>query len=223
MSQSLLICAYRSLSVPTHDATISVLAGSQYWTHHVKYGDALIDRSRAVVTSAWYRLMQQDDVFLMVDDDMVFTSQDADRLVTLCRSGYDIISAPVPTHNGGTIACRPSVNDFSGDHPLPMEYVGAAFMAVHRRVIDAVIQTVPLCHPSLPIAFWPIFQPFWTELDGEMVYLSEDWAFVHRAREAGFKVWLEPTLRVGHKSEVVLTVDNMDAFHNIFGGRWGSG
>lgn len=221
MGQSLLVCAYRSMSIQTHDACIAVLSRPG-WKHSVRYGDALISRARSVVVSAWYT-QTDDDVFLMVDDDIRFTVEDAERLVEKCRDGYEIISSPVPVHNGEFIASRPLKGikvDYDAHNPIPMEYVGAAFVAIHRRVIDSLIDSVPLCHPRLPIAFWPFFMPFVQELDGDPVYLSEDWAFVARANSAGHQAWIDPTVRVGHKSDIILNLDNMHDFYHVFGEKW---
>jgi len=159
----------------------------------------------------------------MADDDIVFTPEDAEALVEKCRAGYDIISAGIPVHNGQYIAVRPAPHvklDLHAPEPLEMEYVGAAFVAVHRRVIEALVPLHTLCHPTMPIAFWPLYQPLVMELDGLPVYLSEDWAFVHKARNVGFRAWLDPTLRVGHRSEITLTADTMEEFHRIFGEHW---
>jgi hypothetical protein len=82
-------------------------------------------------------------------------------------------------------------------------------------VIDALVKTVPLCHPSAPWAFYPLFQqPLVRESEkGEWIRLSEDWGFGHAAREAGFKVWLDPSVRLSHGSHVQVSVSNMARIH----------
>jgi hypothetical protein len=206
-----------------HDMAIALLSRPG-WKHTVRYGDALISRARSVVVSAWYR-QTDDDVFLMVDDDISFKPEDAQLLVERCREGFNIISAAVPVRNGQHIAGRPSIGqswNSATERPISMDYVGAAFVAVHRQVIDRMVKTMPLCHRDLPIAFWPMYQPFVECVNNEYIYLSEDWAFTSRARALGFKAWLEPTLRVGHTVEATLTVDNMAEYHQLFGDKWDS-
>ncbi len=81
-----------------------------------------------------------------------------------------------------------------------VRYVGAGFMLVQRMVYDDVQRhyTLPVCnaqfgHPSVPY-FLPMVVPdpagFW--------YLGEDYAFCERARQAGHKIVVDTTIRLGH-------------------------
>jgi hypothetical protein len=42
-----------------------------------------------------------------------------------------------------------------------------------------------------------------------MRFLGEDWAFCELARELGFKVWLDPSIRVAHSGRYFYTVDDL--------------
>jgi len=64
-----------------------------------------------------------------------------------------------------------------------VEYVGTGFMLISRQCIENVYAT----HP------FP-FQP----ISPKREYLSEDWAFCHRAKSLGYKVWAETTFELGH-------------------------
>jgi hypothetical protein len=72
--------------------------------------DALISRARGRVVADWYRTCNSD-VFLMVDGDMVFNPEDADRLVSLCRDGHDIIGAGYAVRSGTATATAAASNN----------------------------------------------------------------------------------------------------------------
>jgi hypothetical protein len=83
-------------------------------------------------------------------------------------------------------------------------------------VIEAMVPTLPLCHEATHFSFWPLFD-FRVVEDahtGGHNYLSEDWNFCERAIELGFKVWLDPTLMLGHLGTVAIHAGNMDAIHS---------
>jgi hypothetical protein len=216
-----LVCAYRSVSVETFESVINLLT-SGTWRYAIRSGDAWIGRARSVIASQWYR-ETDDDVFTMVDADIVFKPSDLQRLADACRMGYDIVCADYPVHNGQFLAGRFLPPGRVNEHGLvEMEYAPAGCMAVRRRVLDTLVDTLPLCHGSMPIAYWPFFIPFmaYESLTGDNVPLSEDFAFTDRARAAGFHAWRDTSLRVGHLSEFVLSEDNMAAMHKAAGQPW---
>ena len=208
---SVLLCAYRACSIPTQTSIDKLVMRG--WRFIPKWGDGFIARSRAIVTSQWYR-ETADDVFLMVDDDIVFEPWCAERLVEQCRNGHDIIHAAYPVRDGGHLAIRGLDRPISfgpGQEPQEIKHASTGFLAVHRKVIDAMVRTVPLCHANQSWAFWPIFDTFWIEDEpaGGHSYLSEDWAFVERARQLGFKIWLDPLIKLDHIAQIRVNVDNM--------------
>jgi SAM-dependent methyltransferase len=245
---SVLICAYRSISVPT-DSSLRALE-RHGWRIFPKSGDGLITRARAITMTRWLR-ETADDVCLMVDDDIVFEPGIADRLVDLCRNGHDIICAAYPVRDGGHIAIRGMDSDEEiqfGDGLPPKEimYAATGFLAVHRRVVEAIVKerrdfsgiaqqvgitvdqartvlaaygieevVLPLCHQNVPWSFWPMFDTFSVRsgFPAEWESLSEDYAFCARARNVGFKVWLDPGIRLGHLAMIQLDIDNMDQIY----------
>jgi SAM-dependent methyltransferase len=218
---SLLLCAYRDCSLPTMSSLMALQ--TRGWRITTKAGDALIDRSRAIAVSTWYRTTN-DDVFLMVDDDIAFEPEAAERIVARCREGFDVVSAAYPVRDGGHLALRGLHGDitFGPDvPPVEVRHAATGFLAVHRRVVAELVQTLPLCHANQPWAFWPMFQPYPMEdvFAGGWNYLSEDWAFCERARALGFTVWLDPSVRLDHLSRVGINVLNMHAVNAALGGR----
>lgn len=214
---SLLLCAYRDISPETNGCIMALR--NEGWRFFAKYGDALIDRSRALVVSQWFR-ETADDVFVMVDNDIVFAPEAAEILANRCRAGCDVIGGVYPARDGGHLILRGEDGEpiagpdlfGPGLEPVRTRHVGTGFMAVHRKVIAALVETLPLCHAAHPWAFWPMFQPYPTEdpATGGWNYLSEDYAFCDRVRALGFGVWTERTIALGHLSQVQVTLKNMD-------------
>ncbi len=80
-------------------------------------------------------------------------------------------------------------------------YVGAGFLLVHRRVFDAVQQlfSLPACNAQFGQPCVPYFLPMVVQdSGGKYVYLSEDFAFCERARQASYHLMLDTSIRLGH-------------------------
>lgn len=218
---SMLLCAYRSVNAEMLSSLLAVCAGNEIgWRLRTKTGDALISRSRSILITQWWR-ETNDDVCLMVDDDIVFTTADADRLVELCRGGLDIVCGAYPVHDGGHLACRffPNTGTVTfgpGESVREIEYAATGFVAIHRRVLDALIADLPLCHANQSWSFYPLFQGRVVEHpdSGLTEWLSEDWGFALAAREHGFRVWLDPQTVLKHIGPAALSVRNMTAMHD---------
>lgn len=226
-TSSLLLCAYRGVAPITMQSIIGLTAGDQeLWRFRAKTGDSLIARSRSIITTSWWR-ETGDDTFLMVDDDVVFAPSDCDRIVELCRNGYDVICGAYPTHDGTNLALRTLPNTTAIEFgmgpepvrmPIEVDYAATGFMAVHRRVIDAMVKELPLCHRTETWSFYPFFQSM--AVDDERIgwmFLSEDWGFSRLARQLGFKVWLDPQALLQHSGSISISVRNMEAVHNAIG------
>jgi len=204
---TVLLCAHREVSVPTVECLFELVGKG--WPVAMVYGDALIDRARAKAASAWF-LNETTDVFLMIDDDIVFKVEDAERVVALAREKRGIACGAYPVGGGGHLASRGwpgTLLEFGPDQePCEIRWPATGFMAVHRDVIAALIESLgDPCYPGNPDQFWPMFQPFKLGPD----YLSEDYAFGQRALDLGFKTWLDPKSILIHLKVSGLSVLNM--------------
>jgi hypothetical protein len=206
---TVLLCAWRALSVETFEC-LNQLS----WPVLTYRGDALISRVRSRAVSQWLQ-ETDEDVFLMIDDDIAFKREDAAKVVDLARKTKSIACGAYSVKDGGHLACRtltPGERIRFGDDAEPMEIKWAAtgFMAAHRDVIEAIADTMPICETSGGMDFWPMFMPsILTGSDGRSVYLSEDYAFCERARELGFKVWMDPSVGLIHYGQAKYTIWNM--------------
>ncbi len=213
------MCAYRSVSLPTHGCITRLLTtpGSNAWREQLG-GEAGINRARSIQASAWFR-DTDDDVFLMLDDDIQFDPDDANGIVDRCREGYDVIAAAYPVGDASHLAIRTLGETrlaFGPDEPpKEMRHVATGFFAVHRRVIAAMVETLPECNSNTSWKFWPLFGFGW-EADpeaGGTNNLSEDYQFCNRARELGFHVYLDMSIAIGHEVLARLNIMNMDHVH----------
>jgi hypothetical protein len=104
------------------------------------------------------------DTVLCIDDDMVFSPEDAAGVVRLSRELGECVSA-LACSEKGVLNVRPFPGELSQHHPrhVPKQLwlTGLAFMAVPRRVLEALEPTLPKAggtrlwtgtglHPSLP-------------------------------------------------------------------------
>src|SRR3990167_1513860 len=186
------------------------------FTYGAASGDALVSRSRSIVASAFMR--SNADVLLTIDSDIWFRAQDA---IALCEKAMDrhMIGAMYMTRSLQTqpalMLPDEEVTFAAGIDPVSVPFISTGFMAVKKDVFRSISLALPLCHQGWndrgqDTSFWPFYMPFtipW-EGDGHM-YLSEDWAFCQRARDLGYKVWLDPSIRLGHMGQVMFTMEDL--------------
>lgn len=179
----------------------------------LEVGDALISRARSRVASRF--LASDADVLLTIDGDIMFSPADA---LKLCEQALarDIVGAcymtrSYPPDTAIQLPWARTVTFTPTARLTETPYVSTGFCAVHRRVFEKLTETIPHCHTrDGENAFWPFYMPFVVEFEGQHIYLSEDWAMQERARSAGFKVWLDPSVRLGHFGTKLYTIE--DAF-----------
>lgn len=221
---TVLLCAWREMKLATAECLLQLR--DLGWGYAIIGGDALITRSRAKTVSNWYRQCPDEDVFLMLDDDVVFKPEDAAKVVELARKTRSIACGAYPVKDGGHLACRRFVGQdivFGPESPpVEIEYAATGFMAVHRDVLTAMIEAKqPDGEPLFPFVdhnglspFWPFFDTFHVKRNAgtpQEYYdpLSEDYAFCEQARRLGFKVWLDPSVILFHLGMYPYNVHNM--------------
>lgn len=95
---------------------------------------------------------------------------------------------------------------FALDQPIELKHTGTGLMVIRRDVIEVLASRHPeltyaadtldreggLVGETLSALFHPLIDPE----TGHM--LSDDYAFCHRVRAAGFRIWLAPWMRTSH-------------------------
>lgn len=160
--------------------------------------ESLIPRARN--KCAQYALDKGYDKLLFIDADMVWKYEDVQRLL---KSEHKIVGGTYP------LKMYPIKLNFN---PLPeakveslpeeveVRHLPTGFMLIDRSVLETLIdegaesyttldavtgQTVE-CHDFFPVGV------------KEERYLSEDWGFCELARSAGFKIYLNTKVILGH-------------------------
>lgn len=201
LSRNIVIC-------PTHAQpkfqTMNALRGLEDLGIRVDYaqGCSAIDMARSLVASE--ALANDLESFLFVDDDMMFQPADAVRLMV---SDEPIIAGAYAAKALG----KSKINaDFApgtttvkfGEHATelyPVRTVGAGFLRIKVAALRAMIDILSLPYCRIGNTYgWPFFLPVIVEQDGELRYLTEDYAFCWRCHQAGFTPMLDTSFRLYH-------------------------
>lgn len=165
---------------------------------------AAVDRMRCEIATA--ALADGFDELMWIDSDVAFQPDDVDRL-----RGHDL---PIV----GGIYAKKGVQDLAvhlepgttqltvgeGGGLVDVRYVGAGFLCTRRQVYDDVQRTfsLPPCNVRFGRPAIPYFLPMVIADSGGgspgYWYLGEDYAFCERARQAGHKIVVDSTIRLGH-------------------------
>lgn len=194
-----LVCIpiHRQPELRTIESLLQTIACSKgkigyYW----RTGDGLISRVRNELGRLFLE-KKEYDYLMWIDDDIIWNPKD--RLIDLLVSrNKDIVGGVYPVRDG---SCRPAVRPLDvqklfdakkykkqkvkipKNKVFEVEYLSTGFMLITRKCLEDV-------YKNSPFPFQPIYPK------GE--YLSEDWAFCHRAKALGYKVWADTTFELGH-------------------------
>jgi hypothetical protein len=182
---------FRSCLVLMADLTVSSIPHD--WL--VTWNESLITRARNEMTAAF--LKTEWSHMMWIDSDIEFTT---DEVIKLWNMNADIavgVYAMKKPDKQYFAAWKDGVLikdlDQFGSKPIEVDYAGTGFMLIKRGVIESLIKS---CE-------------FYQGPDGEVPALymtpvhnggfeSEDYNFCRKAREAGFKLMMEPTVRLKH-------------------------
>ena len=207
---------YRTVEVPHYDSMLRLrefcMKNGIELVEGIVRGDALVERSRSIAASSFLR--SDCDVMISIDSDIWFRPIDA---IALCQKAleYQIIGALYMTRNLNTqpaLMLPDEPVSFTPDSgPVKVPFVSTGFMAVTKAPFEALSKTLPLCHESWgESSFWPFYLPYvvpWPD-DGHIL-LSEDWAFCQRAKDEGFDIWLDPSIRLAHHGDYGYTLEDL--------------
>lgn len=190
---------------PLHLKSLVPLLRDPSYGYFPQVGDALIERARGISASYFLRYTK-GDVHLSLDSDICeFTKEAIDQM---CEQAveYGIVGAVYIGRS--TMRTFPTslfeeglkVTFDTDPTPVPVLWAATGCLAVHRRVFEAMAETLPLLHEAdEQRAFYPFYQTMiHDDPDGGKILLSEDYAFSQRARDLGFKSYINPSIRVAH-------------------------
>jgi hypothetical protein len=171
--------------------------------------EALIDRSRSI--HATIALEQGFDILVFVDDDIRFRAIDLYQLIreaherqtvvgclyTKRKAPIELVGCPLEGPQDLQIGEAGTVRE--------VRYVGTGLMAIPRIVLDTLSLSLPwlrtgaILEDGGELHIYPFFMPM--AYDG--IYLSEDYAFCQRAKDAGFEILADTRIILGHVGEHV--------------------
>lgn len=190
------------------------------------WNDALIGRSRSIMCTEF--LKTDADVMVIIDDDIVFEPGDFWKIVEGAREtrgiyGGAYVTRSTEPHITSRVLADGKEQLFAQTperRPVEYQYLATGFWAVHRDVMEAMVgaefvdaygtHRMDLVELGADRPFYPMFQPFvCREEDGRLHYLSEDWAYCNRARQLGFRAWVDLSIILIHMGEYPYTVRDL--------------
>lgn len=193
---------------PTHIGpkleTMHALRGLEELGFRVNYlkGASAIDLIRCLMAS---EVVANDfESVLFVDDDMAFQPQDAVKLLLsdepVIAGAYAAKALGKGKINADFVPGTKTVE--FGEHvmePYPIRTVGAGFLRIKISALRTMIDALELPYVRMGNTYgWPFFMPLVAEQDGELRYLTEDYAFCFRCHQAGIVPKLDTSFRLYH-------------------------
>lgn len=195
------IVPFGSMIIPPCERALQDLERRGYVVRRVG-GYAAIDQGRnQMATDA---LLDGFTETMWIDSDIDFSPDSIDRL----RShNLPIVAGVYPQKGRRALASHamPGMPRmvFGRDGGLTeMLYVGAGFLHVRREVYLTIQEklNLPMCNERFktesPVL--PFFHPMVYPCDDGHWYLAEDYAFCERARQCGYKIMADTTIRLWH-------------------------
>jgi len=162
-------------------------------------GCSVISRARNVAVHDFLDTDATD--LLFVDSDISFDGQDALRLMA-AATDKDIVAGVYEARMPGkvynvTLDLKDGAVLMDDNGLVRVQRVGTGFMLIRRHVLRRMQDEHPEWEYYDPIAkasMWSIFDFKSTR----EAYIGEDYLFCDRAREMGFEIWVDPSLKLGH-------------------------
>jgi len=163
-------------------------------------GYAAIDQGRnQMATDA---LLDGFEETLWIDSDIGFHPDDVERL----RSHPDpMVCGIYPQKGKRALACHvmpgsPSLTFGQRGGLVELLYAGTGFLLIRREVYLTLLEQLrlPVCNERFGHPTFPFFLPLVREIEDGYWYLAEDYAFCQRARQCGFKIYADSSIRLWH-------------------------
>ena len=211
-SKCVVLCPVAKSLEPETEAALQTLVAAGYPVKLLKSGSQ-VDLVRSALASQ--HLPDGYDETLWIDSDVVFTLADVERL----RS-HDLpfVAGLYVKKDRDEFACqfRPGPINFGKDGGLhEVHGCGMGFTLIRAEVFRKVKEVcgLPDCgggyDPSFKITPWFIPMVTKNEATGEYTYLSEDYSFTERVKQAGYTIMADTTLKIGHVHRHVRTWDDI--------------
>ena len=161
----------------------------------ISWNESLITRGRDKMARTFLKDTQFERM-LFIDSDIQFSPEDVAKLWNLDADiGVGAYRNKKADQIKGAWVNGKLVPLESLKGPTEVDYAGTGFMCIKRQVFDKLAELHPQWeHEENEGKLFAFFQD--PIEDG--IHLSEDYFFVKRAKEAGFKCTLDPTINLTH-------------------------
>lgn len=161
----------------------------------IRWHESLVHRARMGMSKAFLDHDPQYSHMMWLDADLDFTPED---VVKLWNLDADIAVGVYRMKTDDSMFAAwidgELVDDLDQfDGPIEVDYAGTGFMLINRDVIEALSKKVAKYENEVP----EIPALYQTPLRHGTL-LSEDYFFCELARDNGFKVIMDPSVRLGH-------------------------
>jgi len=163
-------------------------------------GYAAIDQGRCqMATDA---LAEGFEETIWIDSDIGFSADDVEKLR---EHEKPIVCGIYPQKGRRALACHlmPGTEEVlfgEGGGLIEVKYAATGFLLVRREVYETMQAklALPTCNQRFKRPLMPFFQPMIVEDASGPWYLAEDFAFSERARQCGYTILADTTIRLRH-------------------------
>jgi hypothetical protein len=175
------------------------------WTVDTMVNESLIPRGRNNLVAKFLHCTAATHL-MFVDADIRWKPE---YILSMLKADKDVVCGLYP------MKCVPPkfvINAVAnGEKQGMLEEVataGTGFMMIKRECIETMVAAYPETKYNDNIGIGPEYEPFMyalfdTLIDKDKNYLSEDWAFCHRWRLLGNKVWVDKSVILDHQGTYV--------------------
>ena len=161
---------------------------------NIGWNESLVTRARNEMTG-WF-LKTEFQRQMWIDADILFEPEDVAKLWNL-DADIAVAAYAMKLQNNPVLSAWKDGKlvklEECPKEPFEVDYAGTGFFMVNRRVYEALA-------PSTEVYQGPLdrVRAFYMTPVHNDGFESEDYHFCRRAREAGFKIIMDPSIRLGH-------------------------
>lgn len=202
-------CSYGQVTVETIACVEKLHNTSHRFEWWFQTGDALISRSRSI---AAYQFLKKNcaPYLIFLDGDIIFRAEDIEKLLDALNGGLDAVGGLYPVRGGTFLAQRGWNGQFHISGELEeVQFVSTGFVGISRNILGKITKDMPVLNKGNWSECYPVFE------DGryENIFISEDWDFCNKVRQAGAKVYAHTGIQLSHLKEKIYTtreaIENM--------------
>lgn len=164
----------------------------------IQWNESAVHRARNTLAKTF---LETDYEYMMfLDADIEFTPADVAQLWNVALGEEAGIAVGVyPMKKMGAPYAAWTKDGFVDDitpfrEPMKVDYAGTGFMLIKRSVFEDLKSPEIQYETTKGETAWQFFD--FPLIDG--IELSEDYSFCRKAREKGYEIWMDPTIRLIH-------------------------